>query len=65
MSNYDKEYAISFNVTFYKYDTETGEEVLNKDGSIASYKTNNKQILKGFEYMEQDLDVNDFTEVSL
>ena len=44
MSNYDKEYAMGFHVTFYKYDTETGEEVENKDGSIASYKTDDRSI---------------------
>ena len=64
MSNYDKEYAMGFHVTFYKYDTETGEEVENKDGSIASYKTDDRSILKALEYLHQDLNVDDFEKIS-
>jgi len=60
MSNYDKEYAIGFNIKFYKYDTETGEEVENKDGSTASYTTKNIDVLNALQYLREDLDVDDF-----
>ena len=55
--NCDKEYAYEVrDIVIVKVDTETGEEVLKRDGSVKEFRLKDKSEYSYFEYEDNDVE---------
>ena len=51
------------NIEFYVYDTESGEEITNEDGSARTFKLKDGVRFKPLEYLTEDMNIDLLEEI--